>query len=636
MDAKDKEIKFLKNIIGLLPGHIYWKDKKGVILGCNNKQAESAGFSSREELIGKTAYDLPWKDQAKAIHEMDARVMKSDQEQTDEEKIKLANGKEITVLSQKVPLHDESGNITGLLGISIDITAAKKREAELRAMKEQIATVKAKSELLSIIDHELRTPINDITGAAELLQLEEKLSVKQIKLIDVINSASSSMMPMMDHLMNYVALDSGELKVNNEEIDLYALLHDLVAAYSDQAFRKNISDIIFDYQLPYRFARSDVRLLHHVIETLLNNAIRTSQCGYVFVKVEETSRTGSESTVKISITDQGPGISLEKQKVLFELFTQHQNLSETESKKYIDAGLRLSISKRMVELLGGKIGVFSELGNGSTFWIDIKLPIISKINNTDKTYSDSWKQLKNLNVLLIDDNKDRSQTIGDILSKVDVKLDKATSDKILKDIKGKVRKKYDIIILDSTHAQQQIISSYAEKSAFIVLKDAKLYNYKKLEELDKQRTTYIDKPIFEYELLSALIKAKKKARQRIIKVLLIEDDRINLMIEKMLLEKLSCHVETATSLEEAIAKLNKEYDIIFTDISLPDGNGMEVISNIKRLKKDNAPPIIAVTSYSADSDCEKFIESGMYDVIRKPATLETFKKIIDSITINFH
>ncbi|MBN2689244.1 MAG: PAS domain-containing protein, partial [Gammaproteobacteria bacterium] len=138
INEKDKKIKFLEGIIDLMPGHIYWKDRDGVILGCNRLQAKSAGFDNSKELVGKTANDLPWKEQAEHIHKVDMEAVNSGKVITKEEKIVLANGEKAVFISQKVPTYDEAGNVTGVLGISVDITKQKEIERQLKETQGQL------------------------------------------------------------------------------------------------------------------------------------------------------------------------------------------------------------------------------------------------------------------------------------------------------------------------------------------------------------------------------------------------------------------------------------------------------------------------------------------------------------------
>lgn len=155
----------LNTIISLLPGHVYWKNKEGVFLGCNKSQAKSVGYNSPEDLIGKTAYDTLPEDQAKAITEADNKVMKAGNPISLEEVSDSAQGKTLIYLSKKVPLRNNNKEIIGILGVSFDITDRKKLEEELKISKEKAEVAStAKSEFIANMSHDIRTPITGMIG----------------------------------------------------------------------------------------------------------------------------------------------------------------------------------------------------------------------------------------------------------------------------------------------------------------------------------------------------------------------------------------------------------------------------------------------------------------------------------------
>ncbi len=176
-------------IIDLLPGHVYWKDTQGRILGCNQRQAEALGFASPAELIGKTDFDLYSQELAQRICDVDRQVMESKQEISVEEWVTLGNGNTIPVLTKKRPLINAQGEVVGILGISFDITDRKALEGELKKAKEKAEVAdKEKTDLLHNFLHDLNTPLNHIVSSAQLLPMLTNENEKK-ELLDIIIKA---------------------------------------------------------------------------------------------------------------------------------------------------------------------------------------------------------------------------------------------------------------------------------------------------------------------------------------------------------------------------------------------------------------------------------------------------------------
>lgn len=162
VEAKEETDIALENIIAYLPGNVYWLDRNNVFIGCNNSQAIAAGLKNRSEIVGKTNYDMPWRDRAEALNTINNKVMSTGEEYSIEEIGRNADGTELTFLSKKVPLLDNKGNITGILGISFDIAKQKEAEKKLMEAKEKAETANnAKTEFLENMRHDIRTPLSE-------------------------------------------------------------------------------------------------------------------------------------------------------------------------------------------------------------------------------------------------------------------------------------------------------------------------------------------------------------------------------------------------------------------------------------------------------------------------------------------
>lgn len=218
---------YYNHIIALMPGNVYWLDRSNVFLGCNDLHAQNARLDSRKDIIGKTNFDLPWKDQAEELNRLNNLVMQSGTTHTAEEYAVMPNGL-VVYLSQKTPLRDNQGAIVGVLNVSIDITERKKMEAALRRAKEvsEIAN-QAKTEFIANMSHDIYTPLNGIVGLSHLLG--ERLGNSDDKLYAKwINESGKQLLGLLKSVLNMAADDQlVETELHEEPWDIRQVLAEL-------------------------------------------------------------------------------------------------------------------------------------------------------------------------------------------------------------------------------------------------------------------------------------------------------------------------------------------------------------------------------------------------------------------------
>jgi len=230
-DAKNRvteQFAMLERIISIIPGHVYWVDKEGAYLGCNDNQARSAGLNSRKEIVGRHNRDLPWNFNAGTLPEtldgINKKVIETRRSVTIEEPALLRDGTEATFLSSKVPLFNESGRVIGMVGISIDITDRKRAEVSLKAAKEAAeAANQAKAEFLRNMRHDLRTPFSGLFGLTELIESQESDPEKKATLSCITESAKA-LLDQINEIFEFVEIESGQLPIIEKEFDLHNLI----------------------------------------------------------------------------------------------------------------------------------------------------------------------------------------------------------------------------------------------------------------------------------------------------------------------------------------------------------------------------------------------------------------------------
>lgn len=375
-EVMDK-FEMLESIIAVMPGNVYWMNADGVYLGCNDNQAESAGLSSRKEIVGKRNEEIREFFIPEFLDKVNKNVMQTGKTIVLEEPAKLQDGTEATFLSSKVPLTNQRGEITGMVGISIDITERKKVEKMLKAAKKmaEVANV-AKSDFLRNMEHDLRTPFSGILGLAELLESKEIDPEKKENLSYIAQSAKA-LLDQLNEIFEFVEVENGQLPLLDKEFDIHGVLHDAFDMMQPSAKNKQLEFVLtIDDKLP-RYVVGDRVRTERILMNLIANAIKFTQKGYVKIDVKSSNKESEKIIVSFIVQDTGMGIPPEKQDIIFERFNR---LTSSYSGVYTGKGLGLRIVKQFLDEMDGRCYLDSEEGKGTTFKIIIpyKLPLLGE------------------------------------------------------------------------------------------------------------------------------------------------------------------------------------------------------------------------------------------------------------------
>jgi two-component system aerobic respiration control sensor histidine kinase ArcB len=374
--AKEQAEFTLDNIVANMPGHVYWKDKEGIYLGCNNRQAQSLGLYYGFEVIGKTDFDLPWaKDVANTFKENDIRIMELGKTETIEENAQI-DGEEAVVLSQKAPLRDKDGNVVGVLGISIDITERKRFEAALKDEKERAeAANRAKTDFLENMRHDLRTPLMGITGFAKIIR-DEVSEPKTKAHVDNLTASSFALLDLLNEILETIKINSGEVPLLKKKFDLKKRLMNVINLNKARAAHKSIN-LVFDYDenIPMYLIGDSMRV-HRIALELVTNAINFTGVGSVKLIVQLAKTSDRDCVVKLIVEDTGIGIEASQQQ---EVFTQFKRLTPSSKGTYKGAGLGLAMVKQLLNDIDGEVYVESQLGVGTKFTclFSLKIPLVN-------------------------------------------------------------------------------------------------------------------------------------------------------------------------------------------------------------------------------------------------------------------
>lgn len=420
---QDSTFNYFEDIIAKVPGCVYWLDKNNTYLGCNNNLIQLLGLSSTKDIIGKTNYDLPWKDDAPYLDDFNNKVMKSGKSFKSEEIVQIGKEKRIFV-SEKVPIYDLNKKIIGVVGISIDITESKKLEHDLKKAKEKAEAANlAKDQFIRNMSHDIRTPLSGIIGMSSILE-EEAHSAEEKEHAHMVNVSGEQLLTLLNSVLDIIASGSQkENEINLSTFNIFDLIHNIADLELPTIKLKNLDlKIHLDNELPKTIISDQIKI-HRILLNILGNSVKFTEKGYIEIGARKAQNQKNLDKIEFYIKDTGVGIKPEEQKQIFKKFyrgtSSYQGI-------YSGHGVGLHIVKKYIHLLHGDISVKSELGHGTTFTVTIPVqiekenylhnstPLLPSIN------TDIVPPLIPINILLVEDNPIALKMAENVLIKMKI------------------------------------------------------------------------------------------------------------------------------------------------------------------------------------------------------------------------
>jgi len=368
---------YFEGLIAVMPEHVYWKDKNGNYLGCNNQQAKSLSLAFRKDIVNKIPYDNLAKEQREELRKIDFKVMRSGQSLIVEEPGILEDGTEGVFLTHKVPLRDNNQQVIGLLGISLDITERKKSEQALKEAKEEAEKAnQLKSQFIANMEHDLRTPSGGIAAKTKMLA-EREIDQEKKETLELIANAGQQLLELLNNILEFDRINYGTLPILNKKLNINELVNKIVTLELPAAKEKGLSlTATHAADIPNILIGDDFRV-GRILVNLISNAIKFTQKGFVEVRVVLADKRKDEAILSFIVKDSGMGIPKEKQDFIYEEFSR---LDPSSRGIYQGPGLGLRIVKRFTKELNGEIEIESALGKGTTFicTLPFKLPLVQK------------------------------------------------------------------------------------------------------------------------------------------------------------------------------------------------------------------------------------------------------------------
>ncbi|NWL32133.1 response regulator [Paenarthrobacter nitroguajacolicus] len=648
--ARTAELEGLGAIVNSSGDAIIGETPDGVITSWNPGAERIFGYPASEAVGRKGNFFVPQDLVENERQALEVTAQSGGVQNYESQRLR-GDGEVIPVSVTLSPVRGDSG-IRGVATISRDITERKAAEKELLAAREAaLEASRLKSEFLATMSHEIRTPLNAVIGLTSLM-MDTPLSEGQRQYAQGVKGAGEVLLTLINDILDFSKLEAGKVDLDINVFDPRALVEEVAGLVVEAAQGKNLELISYCHpDVPARLM-GDAGRIRQILLNLSSNAVKFTPSGEVEVQVSVLAQDAGKASLRFEVRDTGIGITAENHQRLFESFAQ---ADASTTRRYGGTGLGLAISRRLTEVMGGRIGLDSEVGVGSRFWFDLDLPVGPATSDTESLPA----SLSGRRVLVVDDNAANRLVLETQLASWGMfPLSVADAASALDEYRSAALSShpYDIAVVDMCMpdidglqlARNIMDESNGSGGPGIIL----LTSTMQVERSDLTSAgirEYLTKPVRSSELYNRLLRvlATKTAGMptpppmahpvesadpvpRLGKLLVAEDNEVNQLVARGMANRLGYEVHIVDDGEQAVsAALTGTYAAVLMDCHMPVMDGFDATRAIRARNGHSARiPIIAMTAGALDEDRERCFAAGMDDYISKPVDLATLAEVL--------
>ncbi len=547
----------------------------------------------------------------------------------------------------------EGGFVTAYL----DITEERKRESELQRARENAeAALQAKSDFLANMSHEIRTPMNGVLGMAEILS-RTSLDERQSRCVETITKSGSALITIINDILDFSKIEAGKIELDPVSFNLRNAIEDVATLMSSGIEEKSLELITrVNPDLPEHLI-GDAGRIRQIVTNLVGNAVKFTHSGHVLIDVDGDVQSGA-ANLKIAVADTGIGIPEHK---LSNIFDKFQQADTSSTRQYGGTGLGLTISKRLIELMGGEIGIESTYGRGSRFWFSVNMAI----DERESVNPSRNQSVGALRVLLVDDIPLNLEILREQIENWGMTAVSAPSGHNAISTLRKAKsdgKPFDVAVLDFQMPDMdgeelaraiKSDSDIADLPLIMLTSVGQVGDARKFREIGV--AGFLMKPTRSSQLLETICEVVKmtptdsvqvversemspdthcnptpSARRR---VLVAEDNEVNQLVVEQMLEGLNISLMVTNNGREALETFETHgADVILMDVSMPVMDGYEATKSIRALEARNGllrTPIIALTAHVMENDRKRCTDVGMDDYLPKPIAMDPLTAMLE-------
>ncbi|WP_435010740.1 response regulator [Tundrisphaera lichenicola] len=574
-----------------------------------------------------------------------------------EHRVRRHDGEYRHMQGRGVPIADDSGAVAEWFGIHGDVDAqTRAMEAMTLAREAAEAASRAKGEFLANMSHEIRTPMNGIIGMTELA-LDTQLSAQQRDYLLVVKDSSEALLCLINDILDFSKIEAGKLDLDPVPFRLRDCVEETLRVL---ALRAHVKGLDLSGRVAPEvpdFVIGDAGRLRQVLVNLVGNAIKFTERGEVAVSVDRAgvADVEGELTIRLSVRDSGIGISPEKLRAIFEPFEQADGST---TRKYGGTGLGLTISQKLVELMGGKFSVESRPGRGSTFTFEARLKLQPESPGQDRR---DPKLLHGVPILVVDDNQTNRQILKEILENWGALPTTVDGGRAALEMFRAARaegRPFRIVLLDGMMPEMdgyEVVREMAGDQGLVgpvvVMITSNDEVVSPTECQSRGITARLIKPIRQselFEVISNILEPRESkaisepdsleygrtAPSHTYSILLAEDNRINQQVVTNMLIKRGHRVTVTSDGRQALEARNREqFDLVLMDIQMPEMDGFETVAAIRKDEESGVEhvPIIALTAHAMKGDSDRCLASGFDAYVSKPVRSELLFEAIDGL-----